>query len=196
MALADIKNWISGETEAFFDPLQTSRAAARVDSNPGGERLTERASIGKFVHLAIAGVIGAFASVALVYFVVLMRNSVEPSRATDAKSQSSGSGTLVTGGGVLGDVGGFRPNTKSLTEIPTLGMPILNQPTTAHADARLATAKQERRPAAPQRASRRDRPRDSASDQAEREETARLMRDELQQRGVAADAASGSGHPE
>jgi hypothetical protein len=52
--------------------------------------LIERASIGKFVHLAIAGVIGAFASVALVYFVVLMRNSVEPSRATDAKSQSSG----------------------------------------------------------------------------------------------------------
>jgi len=95
---------------------------------------------------------------------------------------------------VLGDVGGFRPNTKSLTEIPTLGMPILNQPTTAHPDARLATPKQERRPAAPQRVSRRDRP--AASDQAEREETARLMRDELQQRGVAAGAASGSGHPE
>ena len=70
MALADIKNWISGETEAFFDPIQTSRAAARVDSDPGGERLTEWASIGKFVHLAIAGVIGALASVALVYFVV------------------------------------------------------------------------------------------------------------------------------
>ena len=98
MPLADIKNWISGETEVFFDPRQTSPAAASVDGNLGGERLTARASIRKFVHLAIAAVIGACASVALVYFVVLMRNSVEPSRATDAELQSSGSGTFVTGG--------------------------------------------------------------------------------------------------
>ena len=196
MALADIKNWISGETEAFFDPLQMSPSAASADSNPGGERLTARAYIRKFGHLAIAAVIGAFASVALVYFVVLMRNSVEPSRATDAKSQSSGSGTLVTGGGVLRDLGGSRPITTSLTGIPPLDMPILNQPTAAHPDARLATPRQERKPAAPQWASRRDRPRASASDQAEREETARLMRDELRQRGVVPDAATGSAQPE
>jgi hypothetical protein len=196
MTLADLNNWISGETEAFFDPLQASSTAVSVDSNPGGERLTARASIRKFVQLAIAAVIGGFASVALVYFVVLLRNSVEPSRATDANSQSSGSGTLVTGGRVLGDVGGSRPITTAPIEIPTLGMPILNQPTTALPDARLAAPRPERKPAAPQRASRRDRPRDSVSDQAEREETARLMRDELQQRGVAADAASGSGHRE
>ena len=192
MTLADINKWISGETEAF--PLQTPSAAS-VDSNPGEERSTAQPSIQKFVHLAIAAVIGAFASAALVHF-VLMRAPVEPSRA-DEKSQSSGSGTLVTGGRVLGDVVGARPITASPTEInSTLAMPIVNQPTAALPDARLAAPRPERRPAAPKRASRRDRPRDSVSDQAEREETARLMRDELRQRGVAADAASGSGHPE
>ena len=192
MTLADINKWISGETEAF--PLQTPSAAS-VDSNSGEERSTAQPSIQKFVHLAIAAVIGAFASAALVHF-VLMRAPVEPSRA-DEKSQSSGSGTLVTGGRVLGDVVGARPITASPTEInSTLAMPIVNQPTAALPDARLAAPRPERRPAAPKRASRRDRPRDSVSDQAEREETARLMRDELRQRGVAADAASGSGHPE
>jgi hypothetical protein len=149
------------------------------------------------VHLAIAAVIGGFASVALVYFVILMRDSIEPSRPTDATPQASGSGTLVSGGRVLGDVGGSRPITASPTGTSsTLGMPILNQPTAVLPDARLAAPRPERKAAAPQRASRRDRPRYSVSDQAEREETARLMRDELWQRGVAPDAASGSGHPE
>jgi hypothetical protein len=69
MALADIKNWISGETEAFFDPIQTSRAAARVDSNPGGERLTERASIGKFVQLPSPALLER--SLPLLWFILL-----------------------------------------------------------------------------------------------------------------------------
>jgi len=130
MPLADINKWTSGETEAFFDPLQTPPAAS-VDSNPVEEKLNARASIRKFEHLTIAAVFGAFAAAALVCFVVLTRGSVEPSRAADAKSQSSGSRTLVTGGRVLGDIEGSRPITGSPTEIiSTLAMPILNQPTT------------------------------------------------------------------
>jgi type IV secretory pathway VirB10-like protein len=196
MMLADMNKWISGETEAFFDPLQTPSAVSG-DNKSGEGRLTARSSIRRFVHLAIAAVIGAFAAVALIYLVALMRAPVESSRAADEKSQSSGSGTLVLGGRALGEVKGARPITASPTEITsTPAMPILNQPTTALPDARLATPRQERKPAAPQRASRRDRPGYSVSDQAEREETARLMRDELWQRGVAVGAASGSGHPE
>jgi hypothetical protein len=196
MTIADINKWTGGETEAFFDPVETP-TTARVDSNPGEERLTARVSIRKFAHLAIAAVIGAFASAALVCFVVLTRGSVEPSPAADAKSQSSGTGILVTGGRAVGDVGGSRPITASPTEIiSTLAMPILNQLTTALPDAQLEASRPERKPATPQRASRRDRPRYSVSDQADREETARLMRDELQQRGVAAGAAFGFGYPE
>src|SRR5713226_6686313 len=116
MPLADIDKWTSGETEAFFDPLQRPPAAS-VDSNPDEEKLTARASIQKFAHLTIAAVIGAFGAAALVCFVVLTRGSVEPSRAAVAKSQSSGSGTLITGGRVPGDVEGSRPITGSLTEI-------------------------------------------------------------------------------
>ena len=64
MPLADIDKWTSGETEAFFDPLQRPPAAS-VDSNPDEEKLTARASIRKFEHLTIATVFGAFAAAGL-----------------------------------------------------------------------------------------------------------------------------------
>jgi hypothetical protein len=196
MTLAGMNKWISGEMEVFFDPRQTPSAASG-DSNPGEERLTARPSIQKFVHLAIAAVVGALASVALVYFVVLMRAPVEPSPAANTKLQSTGSGSLARGGRVLGDVEGTRPMAASPTAInSTLAMPVPNQPTATLPDARLATRRPERKPATQQQASRRDRPRYSVNDQAERDETARLMRDELWQMGVAGGAASGSGHPE
>jgi hypothetical protein len=192
MPLADISKWTGGETEAFFDPLQTPPAAS-VDGNPREERLTGRVSLRKFAHLTIAAVIGGFASAASVCFVVLMRDPVEPSRAADAKLPSSASVTLVTGGRVPGDIEGSRPITASPAEIiSTLAVPILSQPTAAFPDARVEAARPERKPAA---ASRRDRPRYSAGDQADREETARLMRDELRQRGVAAGAAAAGPSP-
>ena len=194
MTLADMNKWTSGETEVFFDPRQTPSAAVG-DNNSGGEKLTARPSIQKIAHLAIAATIGAFASVAVVYFAVLMRGPVEPSRG--ASEKVTGSGILATGGRALGGIEGTKPMTASPTAMnSTLAMPILNPPTTAIPDALRATGRAERKPATPQQASQRDRPRYSVTDQAEREETARLMRNELLQRGVVAGASSGSGHSE
>ena len=194
MTLADMNKWTSGETEVFFDPRQTPLAA--VDNNPGGGKLPRRASIRKIAHLAIAATIGALASVALVYVAVLMRGPIEPSRAASENVPATGSGIAV-GGKALGDVEGTKPMTASPPAVnSTLAMPILNPPTTAVPDARLETRRVERKPTTPQQASQRDRLRYSVTDQAQREETARLMRDELLQRGVVAGASSGSGHPE
>ena len=196
MTLADMNKWTSGETEVFFDPRQTPSAAGG-DNNSGGEKLTARPSIQKIAHLAIAATIGAFASVAVVYFAVLMRGPVEPSRAASENVPATGSGILATGGRALGGIEGTRPMTASPTAMnSTLAMPILNPPTTAVPDALRATGRAERKPATPQQASQRDRPRYSVTDQAEREETARLMRNELLQRGIVAGASSGSGHSE
>ena len=192
MTLADMNKWTSGETEAFFDPRQTL-SPGDGDNNPGDKKLTARLSIQKIVHLAIAAIVGAVASVALV--VVVMRAPVEPSQTASERAQSTR--TLATGGRALGDVEGAKPMTASPTAINSpLAIPVLNQPTTVVPDARLATSRAERKPAPPQQASRRDRPRRSGSDQAEREETARLMVDQLLQRGVVTGAASASGHPE
>src|SRR5262245_9023604 len=100
MARSDINKWISGEAEAFVDPATPSGAS--VDSDPGRKRLTGSRSMRQFVHVAVAGFIGALASGALVFLVVAMRDPVEPSPAVDAKSPWSTSGTLVRGGKVLG----------------------------------------------------------------------------------------------
>jgi hypothetical protein len=160
-------------------------------------KLSPRPSIRKIAHLAIAATIGALASVALVYFAVLMRSPVEPSRAASENVPATGSGILAMGGKALGGVEGTKPMTASPTAVnSTLAMPILNPPTTAVPDARLETRRAERKPTTPRQASQRDRLRYSVTDQAEREETARLMRNELLQRGVVAGASSGSGHGE
>jgi hypothetical protein len=107
------------------------------------------------------------------------RLNPRPSRAADAKSQSSGSGSLAPGGRALGDL----DRSRLITESPI-------------SDVRLATPRAERKPSAPQPTSRRHWPRYSVGNQADREETARLMSDELRQRGAAVGAASGSGHME
>src|SRR5215467_5256126 len=109
MIIANMNKWISGETESFFDPHSTPSTAASVDSKSADERLTVRAAIRKSVPLAIAAVLGAFACVALVYFVELTRTPIEPSRAVDQKLPSTGGAILVTGGRLLGSVEGSRP---------------------------------------------------------------------------------------
>jgi hypothetical protein len=152
--------------------------------------LTGRASIRKFAPLLIAGSIGALASVSILYFAIVARDPIELSRA-DAKPQPSSTGILATGGGVVGNAGGSAPITASPTAIPAIPVPILNQQTTVHSDRGPTAPRPEKNPAR-HRSMRHDRPRDSVSDQAQREETVRLMRDELRQRGIPADAGSGS----
>jgi hypothetical protein len=156
--------------------------------------LTGRASIRKFAPLLIAGFIGALAAVAMIYFAIVVRDPIELSRG-DAKPQPSSIGILATGGGVLGNAGRSGPITASPTAIPAVPVPILTQQTTVHSDRRPTAPRPEKKPAR-HRAWQHDRPRDSVSAQAEREETVRLMRDELRQRGIPADAGSGSERPD
>jgi hypothetical protein len=194
MTLTDMNKWTSGETEAFFDPRQTLSVAGD-DANLGEGTLPAHPSALKFVHFAIAAAIGASVSVASV--VVLTRAPVEPSRAESEPARPTGSGTLVTGGRPLVGLEGTWPITPSPTaSSSTLTIPTLNPPTTRAPDARLATSIAERKTASPHPARKRDRTRLSVNDQAEREETTRLMVDQLSQRGVVAGTASGSGQPE
>jgi hypothetical protein len=188
MTLTDMNKWTSGETEAFFGPPQTLSVAGG-NANLGEGKLPAQPSVPKFVHFAIAALIGAFVSIALV--VLLMRAPVEPSRAASESARPSGSGTLLTGGRSLLDLEGTKPITSSPTAINS-SRPTLNPPTTVVPDARLATSRAERKTASSHPASKRTRTRLSFNDQAERKETTRLMVDELSQRGVAV-TASGSG---
>lgn len=155
---ADISKWISGESEVFFDPRRTPPFVT-ADSNPGAERWTARPSIRKFVHRAIATVIGAVTFVASVFLVIPMRHSIEPlptadakSRPSDggatsrpavvplpAKSQASDEGATYTIPRAVGNAGWSTPLTPRPTEnIPTPAMPPLNQPTTTLSDAQVA----------------------------------------------------------
>jgi len=90
--MANSNNWISGESAALFDPFRAPPAAAAT-SNPGKESLTARLSIWKFVCPAIAAVLGAFASVALVLLIFSMRPPVEPSPVARATLQPPEIGT-------------------------------------------------------------------------------------------------------
>jgi hypothetical protein len=165
---ADISKWISGESDAFFDLPQTPPSVT-ADSNPGAERSTARPSIRRFVHPAIAAVVGAVTLVASVCFVIPMRHSVEPLSAADAKSQPSDDGATSTIARPLENAGWSKPLTSPPTEIiPTPVMPPLNQPTTTLSSAQVAAflsevgawydrrtkaaPVSERRPSSPQRA--------------------------------------------
>ena len=175
---------------SFSGPRQTLSVAGG-NANLGERKLPAQVSVPKFVHFAIAALIGAFVSIALV--VLLMRAPVEPSRAASESARPVGSGTLVTGGRSLVDLEGTKPITASPTAINST-RPTLNPPTTAAPDARLATSRAERKTASSHPASKRTRTRLSFNDQAERKETTRLMVDELSQRGTV--PASGSRKPE
>jgi hypothetical protein len=201
MTLANINKWISGEAEVF-DSRQTSTSFVTVDSNPGKEMSTARRSSRKFEHIGIIAVVGAFASVALVCFVLAMRYPGEPSLVADRTAQPSGVGATSMSATAAEDASRSTPVTPPPPETsPTPAMPMLNQPPTTLSDAQLAASL--RRPAlgltaAPkplrnqienpppsQRASRRHWPRHSVRAQADRGEAARLMADDLRQRGVA-----------
>src|SRR5262249_57210210 len=75
-------------------------------------------------------------------------------------------------------------------------LPTLNPSTTVAPGTRLATSRTERKTASPHPASKPDRTRLPVNDQAEREETTRLMIDELSQRGGVVGAASETAHPQ
>jgi len=194
MTITDVNKWTSGETEAFFDPRKTLSVAAG-NANLDEGKLRAQPSIPKFLHFAIAALIGAVVSVALI--VVLMRAPIEPSQAASETARPTGSGTLVTGGRSLVDLEGTKPITISPTSInSTLAIPTLNPSTTVAPGTRLATSRTERKTASPHPASKPDRTRLPVNDQAEREETTRLMIDELSRRGGAAGAASETAHSE
>jgi hypothetical protein len=213
MTVSDINKWISGETEVFFDTREMPPSVT-ADGNLGAERSTVRPSIQKFVRPAITVVVGAFASVVLVSLVISMRHSVEPLPAADVKSQPSEGAAISPKAHEVEDTGWFPTVTPPPTEIiPTPVIPLLNQPITITtlSDAQIArflsevgiwydrhkaAPTPERKPSPPQLASRRHWSRYSIRAQPDRGEATRLMVDELRQRGVAADTASRSGHPE
>jgi hypothetical protein len=172
-----------------------------AESNPGKEMSTAQPSSRKFEHIGIVAVVGAFASVGLVCFVLAMPHPVEPSLG-DRTAQPSGVGATSTSATAAEDAIRSKPVTPPLTETPpTLAMPMLYQPPTSLSDAQLAASLHEvgiwhdrpaeavprvdRKPSPSQRASRRHWPRYSVRAQADRGEAARLMADELRQRGVA-----------
>ena len=172
-----------------------------AESNPGKEMSTAQPSSRKFEHIGIVAVVGAFASVGLVCFVLAMPHPVEPSLG-DRTAQPSGVGATSTSATAAEDAIRSKSVTPPLTETaPTLAMPMLYQLPTSLSDAQLAASLHEvgiwhdrpteaaprldRKSSPSQRASRRHWPRYSVRAQADRGEAARLMADELRQRGVA-----------
>jgi hypothetical protein len=131
MTLADIDKWISGEIETFFNPLQAPASVA-ADNKPGEKNSTARPSMRKFGRPAIAAVVGALVSSALVCFAISMPQSIESFSAAYAKLHPSNDDT--TSIGVRGDADGFEPVTKSAEITPALAMEIPNQPTATLSD--------------------------------------------------------------
>ena len=202
MILANINQWISGESEIFSDSRPTPPPSATADSNPVEGMSTARPSSRKFEHIAIVAVVGAFAAVALVCFVLAIRHPVEPSPAADRMAQPSDGGATSTSATAARDASRFTPVTPPPTEtFPTLAMPMVNQPPTTLSDAQLAAflrevgiwydrrtdaaPRPERKPSPSKRASRRHWPRHYVPAEPDRGEAARLMADQLRQRGVA-----------
>jgi hypothetical protein len=183
------------------DPGQGRKApSVTAESSPGKEMSTARPSSRKFEHIGIVAVVGAFASVGLVCFVLAIPHPVEPSLG-DRTAQPSGVRANSTSATAAEDAIRSKSVTPPLTEtVPTLAMPMLYQLPTSLSDAQLAASSHEvgiwhdrpaeaaprldRKPSPSQRASRRHWPRYSVRAQADRGEAARLMSDELRQRGV------------
>ena len=183
----------------LVDPGQGRKPpSVTAESNPGKEMSTARPSSRKFEHIGIVAVVGAFASVGLVCFVLAMPHPIEPSLG-DRTAQPSGVRANSTSATAAEDAIRSKPVTPPLTETsPTLAMPMLYQLPTSLSDAQLAASlhevgiwherpaeaapRLERKSSPSQRASRRH---CSVRAQADRGEAARLMADELRQRGVA-----------
>ena len=209
MTIGDIDKWISGETDVFFDTRATPPSVS-ADSNPSAKGSFAHLSVRKFAHPAIIAVVGAVAAVAWVSSVSFMQNSPETFPTPDAKSQPPEGG--ATSERAAEDETLSTPTMSPPREvIPTPAVPLPKQPTTMLSDAQRAAFLRQvgtwydqrtkaatglnRKPLAPRRASPRHWPRYSFRAQSDGGEAARLMVDELQQRGVATAIASEFGPP-
>jgi len=179
----------------LVDPGQGRKPpSVTAESNPGKEMSTARPSSRKFEHIGIVAVVGAFASVGLVCFVLAMPHPIEPSLG-DRTAQPSGVRANSTSATAAEDAIRSKPVTPPLTETaPTLAGPMLYQLPTSLSDAQLAASLHAppkllrdwiENPRHHSGQSRRHWPRYSVRAQADRGEAARLMAAELRQRGVA-----------
>src|SRR3984893_17621399 len=91
-----------------------------AESNPGKEMSTARPSSRKFEHIGIVAVVGAFASVGLVCFVLVMPHPAEPSLG-DRTAPASGVGPASSSAAAAEDPIRSKSVTPPLTETaPTL----------------------------------------------------------------------------
>jgi hypothetical protein len=204
MTLADLNKWISGETDVF-DRRQTPPPPVSADRNLGEEMATVRPPSRIFEHIGIMAVVGGFAAVALVCFVLATQQSVAPPLIPDSTSQPSDDGATSTSARAAGDAGGstlVAPVTPPPTEtFPMVAIPMLDQPPTTLSDPQPAAPLRQpgiwydhrteaapgqgKKASPPRRASRRPWLQHSVRAQANRGEAAQLMADELQQMGIA-----------
>jgi hypothetical protein len=106
-------------------------------SNPGNERSTARSASRKFERIGIVAVVGAFASVGLVCFVLAMRHPVEPSVGRRT-AQPASVGATSKSATLAEHASRSTPVTPPPTETsPALATPMLNQPPTTLSDARV-----------------------------------------------------------
>ena len=125
----------------LVDPGQGRKPpSVTAESNPGKEMSTARPSSRKFEHIGIVAVVGAFASVGLVCFVLAMPHPIEPSLG-DRTAQPSGDRANSTSATAAEDAIRSKPVTPPLTETaPTLAVPMLYQLPTSLSDAQLAAS--------------------------------------------------------
>jgi hypothetical protein len=155
----------------------------------------------KFEHTAIVCVVGAFALVGVVCLVLAMRHPIEPFLGADRGSQPSDVWATFTSGPEPVDTDQSTPVTPPPTEtFQTPPIALLNQPSTNLSEAQLAaflrevgiwydgraeTMRTPQNKPSPPRALQRHWSQHSARTQADREEAARRMADELRQPGGA-----------
>jgi hypothetical protein len=186
MMFADISKWVSGENHLFLSPAQRRRPPVLANGDPGEEMSTARPSNRKFEHLGLVAVVGAFASLALVCFVLAMQYPAYPSLTAQRTPRPSGGEAIVTSTPAAGGDSRSTPATPPSTETSpaTLARPMLNQPPATLSDAQVAAflrdlslwhdrraeaaPEPERKPPPSQRLSRRHWQRHSIRPQAER----------------------------